>query len=71
MVLAAIGVVLGLPLAIAVGRASRTLLFNLSPFDATSLVLASGVLLAAAFLASYIPALSAARIEVSQTLRQD
>ena len=71
MVLAAIGVVLGVPLAIAAGLASRGLLFNLSPFDATSLLLASAVLLVAAFLASYIPASSAARIELSQALRQD
>jgi predicted permease len=71
LLLAAIGVAVGLPLAVATGRAARSLLFNVSPVDAASLLLSAGILLAAAFLASYIPASSAARIDLSEALRQD
>ena len=60
--LAAIGVVLGLVGAVWVSQAMRGLLFNINGLDPLTFVVAPLVLLAAAIVASYIPARRAARI---------
>lgn len=58
----ALGLLIGLPLAVATTRGASTLLFGLSPADVTTMVVASGVLAAAAGLAGSIPARRAARV---------
>ena len=60
--LAATGVVLGLIGAVWVSQAMRGLLFNINGLDPLTFVVAPLVLLAAAIVASYIPARRAARI---------
>jgi predicted permease len=60
--LAAIGVALGLVGAVWASQAMRGLLFNTNGLDALTFVVAPLVLLAAAIVASYIPARRAARI---------
>ena len=69
MVLLAFGLVIGLPLAAAAMRAARTLLFDLSPFDLSTMMAATAVLAAAAVLAGSIPAARAARIDPGVALR--
>jgi predicted permease len=69
--LACTGVLLGGALTIAVSRVMRTMLFEVSPMDATSLLTSALVLLGVATLASYIPALRATKIEVVAALRND
>jgi len=69
LALAATGLAIGLVGAIAVGRALRTLLFGVASSDATTLLSMSAVLLAVAFLASYVPARRAMRTEPVEALR--
>jgi hypothetical protein len=66
---AAIGIVLGLAIAIAAGRAVASLLFNVSPRDPLALGGAALALLVVAVLASVAPAWRATRIPPSQALR--
>lgn len=65
------GLVAGVVLALAVGRAAATLLFGLSPHDGTSLVAASVLLAAIALIASYIPARRAASLNPMVALRNE
>ena len=70
MMLVGIGVGIGLALSLLVGRAFSRMLFGLSPADPLSLLGASLTLLAVAFLASWLPALSASRMDPMQSLRE-
>jgi ABC-type lipoprotein release transport system permease subunit len=54
-----------------VTRALGSLLFGVSPLDATALTGAVALLTAVAGLASYIPARAASRIEPMSALRTD
>ncbi len=65
------GVVIGVGLALAAGRALSSMLFDLSPRDPATLVVVSTVLGSIAFLASYLPARRATRIDPVQALRAD
>ena len=65
------GVAAGLVLALAVTRALGSLLFGVSPLDATALTGAVALLIAVACLASYLPARAASRIEPMSALRTD
>jgi putative ABC transport system permease protein len=71
VILTVIGVTVGVPVALAAGRAARALLYDVSPFDAVSLGAAAGVLLFAGVCAAAIPALRAARIRLSDALRYE
>lgn len=66
---AAIGLAIGLVMAVGVGKLSSGLLYQVSPFDPLVLALAASVLAAAAMLASYGPARRAARIAPLDALR--
>jgi putative ABC transport system permease protein len=68
-VLAGIGV--GLAGALAVGRLSSGLLFEVPPHDPVTLAAAASVLTAAALLACALPARRAARIDPAQALRDE
>jgi putative ABC transport system permease protein len=70
-VLLAAGVVVGSALAIAAARTAATLLFGLHPGDPATLAMAAAGLGTVAMLASYLPALRAARLEPTEALREE
>jgi putative ABC transport system permease protein len=65
------GVVIGLVVAAALGRSMSSLLFGIEPLDPAAYLTAIGVILAAASLATYLPARRAATIEPVETLRAE
>ena len=65
------GMIVGLPFAYAVGRALRTLLFQLEPVDVPTTATAFLVLCVVAVLAAWVPARRAASIDAISALRQD
>jgi predicted permease len=67
--LAAAGVAIGLAGALAISRVLRTMLFGVTPTDTLTFTAVSAGLLAVAFLASYLPARRAARIDPMTALR--
>jgi predicted permease len=69
LVLAGGGLVLGLPLAMALGDLVSDLLYGLTPTDPWNVVAAVGVLLGAAVAAGFIPAWRAARVDPMVALR--
>jgi predicted permease len=71
LALSAVGVVVGLIAAAALGRAMSSLLFGIEPLDAIAYVMAIGVILAAAALATYVPARRAANIDPIETLKAE
>lgn len=69
MTLAIGGLILGLAAALAVTRWLTTLLFQVKPVDGITYAVVSALLLIAALLACYAPALRAARIDPQRALR--
>ena len=67
--LTGLGVLVGLILAPLGTWFGRTLFFNVSPFDPASFAGVAAVLIAVAFLASYVPALRATRVDPVTALR--
>jgi ABC-type antimicrobial peptide transport system permease subunit len=67
----AVGVVVGLVLAAAIGKLASGLLYRVSPFDPVVLTAAAAVLTAAALLACYVPARRATRIVPLEALRAE
>lgn len=63
------GLVVGLVVAVSLGRVMSSLLFGVKPTDPAAYVAATGIILAAAALASYVPARRAATIDPMKTLR--
>jgi predicted permease len=70
MILTAIGLAIGLPLAIGVGNALRAFLFGVPPGDAVTLAASCMVLTIVALLAAYVPARRASRIDPGAALRE-
>jgi predicted permease len=68
---AAVGLSLGLLLAVGIGRLVSSILYRVSPLDPTALVAAVIVLAAATLLACYIPARRATRIATLEALRTE
>jgi predicted permease len=66
-----VGAAVGLAAAFALTRLMSSLLFGIGPLDAPTYAAALGVLLAAAVLASYVPARRAAAVDPVETLRAD
>ena len=71
MILALVGVIVGLIAALALSRTMTTLLFQLSPTDPMTFVTVAGVLGFVAFLASYLPARRAASVDPIEALRAE
>jgi ABC-type antimicrobial peptide transport system permease subunit len=71
LALSAMGAVVGLVAAMALGRLMSSLLFGVSPMDPIAYVAAVAVTIAAAALASYVPARRAAAIDPIETLRAE
>jgi predicted permease len=69
--MAAIGSVLGLTVALLLGRAGRTLLFDVKPADPAACLAAAAVLIAVVLAAGYWPARRASRIDPMVALRCD
>jgi len=71
VLLAAIGIGVGLPLSVAAGRLMRSQFFGVSPTDPLTLALATFTLLAVALAAGYIPAGQATRVDPMRALRAE
>jgi putative ABC transport system permease protein len=71
LVLTTIGVVIGLVLAAFGTPLTRSLLFNVSPFDPVSFIAVSLLLVAVALVASYVPARRAVKVDPVVALRQE
>ena len=71
LVLAAVGLAIGLPTALGASRLVESFLFGIKPDDPLALASAVGVLLAAALLAGYLPALKASRIDPVTAVRHE
>jgi predicted permease len=71
LVLAGVGIAVGLVAALAVTRLMSSLLFGIAPTDPTAYAVALAVILAAAALASYLPARRAAAIDPVETLKAE
>jgi putative ABC transport system permease protein len=70
-VLAAFGVAIGLVGALFVTRFMRSMLYGVSPFDPISFVAVATILSAIAFVASYVPARRAAKVDPIVALREE
>ena len=66
-----IGVVIGVALGLGAARAARTLLFGLQPTDPLTIASATAVLATIGFIASYLPARRASKLDPMKTLRQE
>jgi predicted permease len=71
LTLAGIGVAIGLVAAIGLARLMKSLLFGISPLDPVTYAAVPVVLIAAAALASYLPARRAAAVDPAGTLRAE
>jgi len=71
LVLAIIGIAIGVPLAMLVGRALSASLYGVSPLDSVSYALAIGGLVLVAFAASAVPAGRAASVDPLRALRAE
>jgi len=71
MMVAGLGLLLGLPVVWFGAKYVEKELFQMKPLEPASILLSVGTLLAAAFVAISIPAMRASSIQPSQTLRQD
>jgi ABC-type antimicrobial peptide transport system permease subunit len=71
LALSGVGAVVGLVVAMALGRLMSSLLFGIGPMDPTAYAAALGVTLAAAALASYVPARRAAAIDPMLTMKAE
>jgi predicted permease len=71
LTLSGVGVVVGLVVSAALGRSMSSLLFGIEPIDPAAYLGAIVVILAAAALASYLPARRAATIDPMETLRAE
>jgi predicted permease len=69
--LSAIGLAIGVPLALATSKFVKSFLFGVEPNDASALLLAGAILLCAVILAAYVPARRASRIDPMSALRQE
>jgi ABC-type antimicrobial peptide transport system permease subunit len=67
----ALGFALGVPGALIISRMMGSLLYNVSPWDATTLAVVPLVLLATALLAAWIPARSGTRVDPVRAMRRE
>ncbi len=71
LLLAAVGLAIGMPAAFSASRLVKSFLFEIQPNDPGTLVLAGVILVSAAILAGYAPARRASRIDPVAALRQE
>lgn len=70
-VLVILGIVLGVPLALLLGRALQGILYGVATTDPVSLIAAPAVLAAVGLLAAFLPALRASRVDPATALRAE
>ena len=66
-----VGLAIGLPLAVVVGRGAGALLFGLTPMDLPTVLAATCLLASAGLLAGALPAWRAAQVRPEVALRSD
>jgi predicted permease len=71
VMLALLGVAVGVPLSVWAGRYVSTLLYGLTPRDPLTLAMTAAILVATATLAGYLPARRAALVDPAVALKQD
>jgi len=71
LVLAALGLAIGIATALGASKFVASLLYGMKPNDPTALAAAVSILLCAALLASYMPARKASRIDPMIALRHE
>jgi len=71
LALSAVGLAIGLVASLALTRLMSSLLFGIGPTDVATYVAALGVILAAAALASYLPARRASAVDPMETLKAE
>jgi predicted permease len=71
VVLAGVGVAVGIPCALAAGRFTRSLLYGLAPSDPTTIGIAAALFLTVGTAAGFWPAMRASSIDPTHALRQD
>jgi ABC-type antimicrobial peptide transport system permease subunit len=71
LILTAIGVVIGLPAALALGSLMRSLFYGIEPHDPLTMVGTAVLMAAVAALAAWIPARRAAKIDPMEALRYE
>jgi ABC-type antimicrobial peptide transport system permease subunit len=71
LALSGVGACIGLVVAIGLGRLMSSLLFGIGPIDPIAYGAAFAVVIAAALLASYLPARRAANVDPIETLRAE
>jgi putative ABC transport system permease protein len=69
--LTGIGIIIGIVLALFTMRLLASFLFGISPTDPLSFVMVSLILIGAAFIASYVPARQAARLDLLAVLKTE
>jgi hypothetical protein len=65
------GIVLGLLTSLVAARAIRSLLYETSPADPISIIVSIGILVVATFVASFMPAYRASRVDPMKVLRSE
>jgi putative ABC transport system permease protein len=71
MLLVSVGVVCGVAVALAFGRVLESLLYHLSPRDPITLIAIVGLLLVVAFVACFLPARRATKVDPMVALRAE
>ena len=71
LALTGIGLVIGLGIAVGLGRFTASLLYGISGTDLPTFIAVHGVLLAVALLATVVPAFRAARVQPTTALRHE
>ncbi len=71
LILAVVGLAISLPVAFGASKIVESLLFEVKPGDPRALAAAAGILLCAAFVAGYLPARRASRIDPMVAVRHE
>jgi ABC-type antimicrobial peptide transport system permease subunit len=66
-----LGVVIGLPVALALSQVGRSWLFGLTPYDPLALIVATAVLIAVTLLSGFLPARRATKVDPMVALRYE
>jgi ABC-type antimicrobial peptide transport system permease subunit len=71
LLISGLGAIVGVIGALVASRVMRTLLYEISPTDPASILIACGVLLLVVLIAAYVPARWATKVDPASALRAD